>query len=172
MRRERERERGSSHHRRHLVSKKEAQSTLAGKMRRRRRHTIETYLLFDREEDRSTMPPPETPPLRVKEKDGVVANIIIEQQRRLNVLRGGGFGSQRCDAKLRFCDELRRRYPKARQTPKAFSNRRQTVHATGLRQRALLLLLQKKGRHSLFLSALVVSSKMGLVVVLSKSSNL
>ena len=79
-------------------------------MRRFRRHTpIETYLLFDRAE-----PPPEK---RVKEKDGVVANIlIIEQQRRrrrrLNVLQhtrgGGGFGSQRCDAKLfRFCDELR-----------------------------------------------------------------
>ena len=46
-------------------------------MRRFRRHTpIETYLLFDRAE-----PPPEKP--RVKEKDGVVANIlIIEQQQR------------------------------------------------------------------------------------------
>ena len=54
-------------------------------MRRFRRHTpIETsYLLFDRAET-----PPEK---RVKEKDGVVANILIieqqQQRRRLNVLQ-------------------------------------------------------------------------------------
>ncbi len=128
----------------------------------------------------------------MKEKDGVVANILIleQQQRRRrrlnNVLQRAvvvvSFGSQRCDAKLRFCDELRRRrYPKKSKTntkgvfkpSKSNGTHRDwtTAHKKGAL--LLLLLLQKKGRHySLFLSALVVSSKMGLVVVLSKSSNL
>ena len=132
---------------------------------RRRRHAFETtYLRED-----PTPEPPETPLLlRTKEKDfDATANIMATRFDAVVVVVKVLSGVKDV-TKLR--DVIQRKSNTRRDTKQQKGVERE--YATGLRQRALVVVLQKKGRrHSLvFLSALV-SSFVG-VVVLSKSSNL
>jgi len=131
---------------------------------RRRRHAFETtYLRED-----PTPEPPETPLLlRTKEKDfGATANIMATRFDAVVVVVV--LSGVKDVTKLR--DVIQRKSNTRRDTKQQKGVERE--YATGLRQRALVVVLQKKSRrHSLvFLSALV-SSFVG-VGVLSKSSNL
>ena len=132
---------------------------------RRRRHAFETtYLRED-----PTPEPPETPLLlRTKEKDfDATANIMATRFDAVVVVVKVLSGVKDV-TKLR--DVIQRKSNTRRDTKQQKGVERE--YATGLRQRALVVVLQKKSRrHSLvFLSALV-SSFVG-VGVLSKSSNL
>ena len=131
---------------------------------RRRRHAFETtYLRED-----PTPEPPETPLLlRTKEKDfDATANIMATRFDAVVVVVV--LSGVKDVTKLR--DVIQRKSNTRRDTKQQKGVERE--YATGLRQRALVVVLQKKSRrHSLvFLSALV-SSFVG-VGVLSKSSNL
>ena len=131
---------------------------------RRRRHAFETtYLRED-----PTPEPPETPLLlRTKEKDfDATANIMATRFDAVVVVVV--LSGVKDVTKLR--DVIQRKSNTRRDTKQQKGVERE--YATGLRQRALVVVLQKKSlRHSLvFLSALV-SSCVG-VGVLSKSSNL
>ena len=130
---------------------------------RRRRHAFETtYLRED-----PTPEPPETPLLlRTKEKDfDATANIMATRFDAVVVVVV--LSGVKDVTKLR---DVIQRKSNTRDTKQQKGVERE--YATGLRQRALVVVLQKKSRrHSLvFLSALV-SSFVG-VGVLSKSSNL
>ena len=133
---------------------------------RRRRHAFETtYLRED-----PTPEPPETPLLlRTKEKDfDATANIMATRFDAVVVVVVKVLSGVKDVTKLR--DVIQRKSNTRRDTKQQKGVERE--YATGLRQRALVVVLQKKSRrHSLvFLSALV-SSFVG-VGVLSKSSNL
>ena len=130
---------------------------------RRRRHAFETtYLRED-----PTPEPPETPLLlRTKEKDfDATANIMATRFDAVVVVVV--LSGVKDVTKLR---DVIQRKSSTRDTKQQKGVERE--YATGLRQRALVVVLQKKSRrHSLVSLSTLVSSFVG-VGVLSKSSNL